>query len=75
MLFRSSLSDDELASFEDLSEADLITIKDVINEHVDIIEDGEDGETEYICPNCGGSITEDMTVCPSCGTGLVFEVE
>jgi N utilization substance protein A len=70
-----SLSDEELASFEDLSEADLITIKDVINEHVDIIEDGEDGETEYICPNCGGSITEDMTVCPSCGTGLVFEVE
>ncbi|NMA22285.1 MAG: transcription termination factor NusA [Spirochaetales bacterium] len=70
-----SLTDEELASYENLSEEDVIKTKDVINEHVDIIEDEEDGETHYICPNCGGSITEDMTVCPSCGTGLAFEVE
>jgi N utilization substance protein A len=70
-----NVTDEELATFEDLSEEEIIAIKDVINEHVDIIEDEVDGETQYICPNCGSSITEDMTACPSCGTGLVFEVE
>jgi len=70
-----NLSDEELAGFSDLSEEEIIAIKDTINEYVDIVEDEEDGETEYVCPNCGGSITMDMTVCPSCGTGLAFEVE
>ncbi|HOE84666.1 MAG TPA: transcription termination factor NusA [Sphaerochaeta sp.] len=70
-----SLSDEELASFEDLSEEELTVIKDVIDEHVVIVDSEEEGETEYVCPNCGGSITEDMTVCPNCGTGLAFEVE
>ncbi len=70
-----NLSDEELAGFGDLSEEEIIAIKDTINEYVDIVEDEEDGETEYVCPNCGGSITMDMTVCPSCGTGLAFEVE
>lgn len=70
-----NLSDEELAGFGDLTEEEIITIKDTINEYVDIVEDEEDGETEYVCPNCGASITVDMTVCPSCGTGLAFEVE
>jgi len=70
-----NLSDEELAGFGDLSEEEIIAIKDTINEYVDIVENEEDGETEYVCPNCGGSITMDMTVCPSCGTGLAFEVE
>ncbi len=70
-----SLSDEELASFEDLSEEELTAIKDVIDEHVVIVDSEEEGETEYVCPNCGSSITEDMTVCPNCGTGLAFEVE
>ncbi len=70
-----NLSDEELVGFGDLNEEEIIAIKDTINEYVDIVEDEEDGETEYVCPNCGASITMDMTVCPSCGTGLAFEVE
>ncbi|MFA6732674.1 MAG: transcription termination factor NusA [Sphaerochaeta sp.] len=70
-----NLTEEDLASFNDLSEEEIIAIKDTINEYVDIVEDEVEGETEYVCPNCGSSITEDMTVCPNCGTGLVFEVE
>ncbi|MGE4583312.1 MAG: transcription termination factor NusA [Sphaerochaeta sp.] len=70
-----NLTDEELAGFGDLTEEEIIAIKDTINEYVDIVEDEEDGETEYVCPNCGASITMDMTVCPNCGTGLAFEVE
>ncbi len=70
-----NLSEEDLASFSDLSEEEIIAIKDTINEYVDIVEDEVETETEYVCPNCGSSITEDMNVCPNCGTGLVFEVE
>jgi len=70
-----NLSEEDLASFSDLSEEEIIAIKDTINEYVDIVEDEEETETQYVCPNCGSSITEDMNVCPNCGTGLVFEVE
>ncbi len=70
-----NLTDEELTSFNDLSEEEIIAIKDTINEYVDIVEDEEDGETEYVCPSCGSPITLDMNICPSCGTGLAFEVE
>ncbi|MDD3902693.1 MAG: transcription termination factor NusA [Sphaerochaeta sp.] len=70
-----NLTDEDLAAFGDMSEEEIITVKDMINEYVDIVEDEEDGETEYVCPSCGSSITMDMTVCPNCGTGLAFEVE
>ena len=51
---------------------------------VEIVEAGEDEyettseevveEIEvYECPNCGSSITEDMTKCPKCGIELTFE--
>ncbi len=70
-----NLDEEGLAAFSDLSEEEVIAIKDTINEYVDIVEDEDDGETEYVCPSCGSAITIDMTVCPSCGTGLAFEVE
>ncbi len=70
-----NLSEEELASFSDLNGEEIIAIKDTINEYVDIVEDDEDDEVEYVCPSCGSAITIDMTVCPSCGTGLAFEVE
>ena len=57
-----NLSEEDLASFSDLSEEEIIAIKDTINEYVDIVEDEEEAETEYVCPNCGSSITEDMNV-------------
>ena len=58
----------------------MLIMKDV----VEIVEAGEDEyettseevveEIEvYECPNCGSSITEDMTKCPKCGIELTFE--
>ncbi len=32
-------------------------------------------EETYECPECGASITLDMTACPNCGVGLSFEFE
>ncbi len=37
---------------------------------------GDEGEEEtYECPECGASITSDMTTCPNCGVGLSFELD
>ena len=58
----------------------VVIMKDV----VEIVEAGEDEyettseevveEIEvYECPNCGSSITEDMTKCPKCSIELTFE--
>ena len=41
----------------------------------DVPEFVEDGEDEYVCPECGAKITIDMTECPNCGIGLSFEEE
>jgi len=38
-------------------------------------EESETVSEEYECPECGASITVDMTSCPSCGIGLSFEYE
>jgi len=70
-----NLTPEDLVSFADLSVEEIVAIKDTINEYVDIVEDEEDEDTEYVCPSCGSAITIDMTVCPNCGTGLAFEVE
>jgi N utilization substance protein A len=35
----------------------------------------EETEEAYECPECGASITTDMTACPNCGVGLSFEEE
>jgi N utilization substance protein A len=45
-----------------------------------VSEEPAEGETpeleeKYECPECGHSITLDMTACPNCGVGLSFEVE
>jgi len=28
---------------------------------------------EFACPECGATLTPEMTQCPSCGVGLSFE--
>ena len=38
-------------------------------------EEAEAVGEEYECPECGSSITIEMTSCPSCGIGLSFEYE
>lgn len=83
-----SLSDDDLSKLEGLTAQDVKTIKEIIAENVDIIEedesteDSEEGEgydeeeeDAYECPECGHPISIDMTSCPNCGVGLSFEIE
>lgn len=41
----------------------------------EIPETESDEEETYECPECGASITLDMTSCPNCGVGLSFEFE
>lgn len=69
-----NLDESEIAEFGDFSEEELKSLKEVILQYVDIVEEDEEGEeVEYLCPNCGHKITVDMSECPNCGTGLAFE--
>lgn len=70
-----NINEEQLATLENLTDEELIQIKDIITEHVDIVEDDDEEEMQYICPSCGGVITEEMDICPHCGTGLAFEEE
>ncbi|OQY34882.1 MAG: transcription termination/antitermination protein NusA [Spirochaetaceae bacterium 4572_59] len=76
---------EELKSFEGINEGDIDLIRGIIHDNVEIVEGDneedveedvviEDDET-YECPECGATITLDMSVCPSCGVGLSFEIE
>ncbi|HAK46076.1 MAG TPA: transcription termination/antitermination protein NusA [Spirochaeta sp.] len=53
---------------EEVDEAD----NDSENETPEELSDDDEG---YECPECGASITLDMTACPSCGVGISFEIE
>ncbi len=68
-----NLSDAEMESFGDFSPEELEAINTIILKYVDIVEETEEDEYEYKCPNCGHTITVEMTECPECGTGLAFE--
>jgi N utilization substance protein A len=68
-----NLTDDDIAAFGDLTDEDKTALKEVILQYVDIVEENEDEEAEYVCPSCGHPITVDMSECPNCGTGLAFE--
>ncbi len=86
-----SLSKEELENLDGLTDNDVNTIREIIEENVEIIEEEEEavseeeGEEEesfaedeaetYECPECGAAITVDMSSCPKCGVGLSFEVE
>ncbi len=86
-----AMSDEEIAKLEGITAQDVLTIKSILMENVDIIEEEqaqaptaekeekeetEDEEEEiYYCPECGKEITVDMTSCPNCGVGLSFEIE
>ena len=55
--------------------------ENVVEENIETAEQNaemdqvEEDEEEYVCPNCGAKITTDMTKCPSCGVELSFEFE
>ncbi len=94
----------QLTSLEGLSEMDIESIRSILDENVEIIEDsmqetaeseeeyedtaiqddvfdqeydedGDTGDEEYECPECGSRITVKMLSCPNCGVGLSFEEE
>ena len=104
-----SIDIEKLAAMDGITQQDIESIKTIIDENVEIIEDSDeqkaaeaktedsdnaseaeaDAETEteaeaeaeteegdfYECPECGHSITSDMSICPNCGVGLSFEEE
>ncbi len=74
-----NMSDSDLSALPGLSESDIKTINEVINEYVDIVEEEAESEEEYEetfeCPECRHALTDDMTSCPNCGVGLSFEEE
>ncbi len=84
-----SMDREELEKLEGITEDDIRNIETIIAENVDIVEEEEaedgagdeyieevdDSEETYECPECGAPITIEMTACPECGVGLRFEVE
>ncbi len=84
-----ALSDEDLSKLEGITAQDAQTIRSILMDNVDIIEEEPEAEMEteeqlpeeeeeeeaYYCPECGKEITIDMTTCPNCGVGLSFEVE
>jgi N utilization substance protein A len=45
-----------------------------LGDYVDIVEEEEvDDEHQFLCPECGHTLSVDMTNCPNCGVGLSFE--
>ena len=109
------LSETEIASLNGISADEAKSIKQILDENVEIVEEeqttqieeaelsgangasgveaeeaaeavaeeaaAEEAEEEipaeetYECPECGHTITVDMTSCPKCGVGLSFEGE
>ena len=68
-------------SVEGLTEEEINTVSDIINETVqfedvdDSTEDTESEEESYRCPECGAVIDVGMHKCPKCGVELEFEEE
>lgn len=73
-----NLEESQLQNIEGLTQADVDSINQIMNQYVDIVEEtGEEDDfiDTFECPECGHEITTDMIVCPNCGVGLSFEVE
>jgi len=70
-----NLSEEELATLEDISKEEIDRILGVLGEYVDIVEEENEDEVEhqFVCPECGNSVSPEMTACPYCHVGLSFE--
>lgn len=82
--------EDQLLAIPGISAQDLETLRGIIEDNVEVIEeeyedesgpadvleeeDGTEAET-YECPDCQATVTPDMTQCPQCGVALSFEYE
>ncbi len=83
------LDPERLAAVEGLDEASLEALRAIVAENVEVVEEEEgapEGEPRaegaegaeaeiYECPDCGASVTPDMSRCPKCGVELSFEYE
>lgn len=82
-----SLSEEQLAALDGVSPEELDTIRRIIDETVEVVEEDveaeegspEEGDAEaeetYECPDCGAAVTPEMTHCANCGVELSFEYE
>jgi len=70
-----NLTEEDIGSLGDITEDEVRQIHSVLGEYVDIVEEEDDSEIEqqFLCPECGHTLTPDMTSCPNCGVGLSFE--
>lgn len=83
--------EDELLAIEGVSAEALDSVRRIIEENIEVIEEefeqepepvatvegeAEEAEAEvYECPDCRALVTPDMTQCPQCGVALSFEYE
>ncbi len=76
-----ALDENQFASLEGMSADDIEALRELIGEYVEVVEEetqeSGDGQSEeqYVCPDCGASISPDMLHCPQCGVELSFEYE
>jgi N utilization substance protein A len=78
-----SQSKEALAAVEGISAEAAEKIQAIIDENVEVVEDGRaeaaeaapDSGDVYECPDCGSRVTPEMTHCPNCGVELSFEYE
>ena len=82
-----SMTDEQLSSLEGVTSEELDIIRKIIDDTVEVVEEeaepeqgpeeeanAEEEET-YECPDCGATVTPEMTHCPNCGVELSFEYE
>ena len=78
-----ALSKEALASIVGITMETARKIQTIINENVEVVEDGREETAEanpeaadvYECPDCGSHVSPEMTRCPNCGVELSFEYE
>ncbi len=81
--------DGEIRALDGMTEEMADTLLDIIANAIEVVEEDtgseetaeeenepdENMQEEFECPECGHTITADMTKCPNCGVELVFEYE
>ncbi len=79
-------TDEELLAIKDMDAGYIESIRAIIDENVEVIEEDYEEEEEYEdeeeeqseifeCPDCHAPLTLEMTHCPQCGVALSFEYE
>ncbi len=78
------ISEEDAKLINRIIQENVEVVEEEVEESIEEKEEEEDNveykeivveEETYECPECGATITPDMTVCPNCGVGLSFEEE